>query len=85
MEFGVPEFGAYMVRIAMSSWLIPLDQDEVSLSLLIKYTLKSIWSNIMITIPVCFLFPYPWNLFFMVLVLKGKMRFLTEKRIFLIH
>ena len=64
--WGAPMLGAQIFTIVMSScWTYPLIiMQYSSLSLVIFYILRSILSDMRISTPVFFCFPFVWNIFF---------------------
>lgn len=85
MKLRALEFGTYIFRIAVPSWLtLPLTRMECSsLSLPVSFSLKFILSNFRMMKPACFLVPLDWCasycplLYFNVVpIFKSKLHFL---------
>jgi len=65
MKLGEPEFGRYMFRIVMSSWLtLPVIRMKcLSLGLLIGFRSESVLSDFRSVMPACFLVPFDGSTF----------------------
>jgi hypothetical protein len=65
-------FGAYMLRIDISSWcIVPLiNMKWPSLSLLTNFSLKSTLSDVSMATPACLWGPFAWKTFFRPLTLS---------------
>lgn len=70
MKLGAPEFGAYMIRVIMSSWLFALLISLTILLSFLSFNLKSLLSDIMIVLPACFLVPFEWSTFIHPFILR---------------
>lgn len=77
VKFGVPQFGTYLFRTVMSSWLnVPISYMICpSSSIWFSLVLKSILSEVGITVPAFFLVNFNWSIFFHLFTLRWCLSF----------